>query len=124
MELVAAFLFGSVHGLVGVPDQPFGVGIIFRVQGDAQAGGQVYLFVRQFEWLADRRQNTLIQGFGMITLNQQNKFIAADTGDGISAAKASGQPFCHHAQGLVAEVVAKFIIDALEAVQVQIADRE
>ena len=124
IKLVAAFLFGSIHGLVGMADQAFGVGIILRVQGDAEAGGQIYRFTRHVERLTDRAQDTLIQRLGMIALNQQNKFIAADSGDGISAAETSGEPFRHHAEGLVAEIVAEFIVDTLESVQVKIADGE
>ena len=59
----------------------------------------------------------------VIALQQEDKFVATDPGNGVAAAQRTGQSLGQGAQGLVTGRLPPFVIDTLEAVEVQIAHR-
>ena len=57
----------------------------------------------------------------VVSLQQKHEFIATDPGYGVAAAQCAGEPFGHGFQGLVTGRMAPFVINGLEAIQVQVA---
>ena len=52
------------------------------------------------------------------------EFVAADARDGVGVAHAMAQPLGHHLEQLVADRMAERVVDALEAVEIEIEHRK
>ena len=123
LEAVAPGLLGLVHGQVGVAQQVFrGVGLV-RVQGDAQAGGELDVVAvhgqRHGQGLADALDGLDGLARGDELLQQDHEFVAAEARNRVQPAHAFAQHFGHGHEHLVAKGVAKAVVQDLEAVQVQ-----
>ena len=133
VENVVAILarqLGLIHGLVGLPEELVGVDVVLlRIEGDAEAGGDLEHSAAHPHGLRDRIKQAGKQGQAhalppLATMSQighhNDELIAAETGDGIVFAQGQLHACGQGPQELVAGLMAVIVIDGLEAIQVEV----
>ena len=125
---VAAGFLGPIHRLGGVAQQLLAVCVVQREQRHADAGRQADTRSRALQWFTDPAQNleySLVAVGDILDIpQQQGEFVTADACQGVSCIQALLQALGHADQQLVADVVAEAVVDRLEHVQIQQADRQ
>jgi PAS domain S-box-containing protein len=120
---VLALLLGGVHGLVGMTQQGVGVGIVMRVQREANAGRHLHLGIANGHGLGNAAQHALQHAVAFLGVaqvgQQQHKLVAAQAGQGVVFAQHCLQAAGNFNQQLVAHVVAMQVVHFFEAVQVE-----
>src|SRR3989339_1121982 len=90
VEAVFSFLFGQIHGLVGMPQQGIRVGAVAGVNGDPQTCRHDDLMTFDGHRLLDSFKNTVESHLTFTDLfqtgKQQHKFVAANARHGIAIA--------------------------------------
>ena len=81
--------------------------------------GQDHRLGQRLQDLARHRTGLV---FGGQPFGQYREFVTAEAGHHVDLAHTGGKPFRHRAQHLVARIVAKAVVDVLEAVQVEEQD--
>ncbi len=126
-DAVFAGLLGLVHGLIGALDDRFLV-FILLAQGDAGRKGNQHLFVfmhkemtRQFPLQAHHGGSRVC---GISLRHHDQKFLAAHPGNGVDRAQGRLDDAHQVAQGAIASLVAKGIVEALEVIQVKQCDAQ
>ena len=124
---VFAGQLGAVHGLVGMAQQGVGALVIQRKQRHPGAGREAGRIRKQGERhgnLAEQAQDRVAAFVGVAQAHQQHyKFVTAQARHGIATAQHRAHAPGHFDQHAVAGLVAPDVVDGLEAVQVQVADR-
>ncbi len=127
-EAVPPRFFCHVHGLIRVSDQVLRRGRILREEGDADAAGNINILLEDSERLGQFIKDLLCQNFnvrGLVDLGQDHReFIATDARDRIRAAHTGTDSLCRFAQQLVSGVMAKPVIDFLEAIEINKQQRQ
>ena len=129
---IAAVLLGVVHRRIGVADQIDHVLGVVGTDGDADAGGQVHLLLVDVESAADFIQQGARQGAdgrAVVDVHRQiidehGELVARQPADDRVLAQIARQPLAQDFQRAVAGGVAEGVVDLLEAVQIQIQQRE
>jgi hypothetical protein len=123
---IAATFLGTVHGDIGILHQRLGVGAIIRKEADADAGADV-------EFLFDSHRRILqgiedlfcdVRDGGRIddVLDDDQKFVATESANGVRFSHQSAQAPRHLAEDAIADLVAEGIVDVLEAIEVDEQD--
>ena len=123
---VASLLLGGVHRLVGVAQQGVGIGVVERIEGDADAGGNDHRAASHGQGLRDRLQQADQRRFALLHVlgaEQQHELVAAEPGHGVAAPQALAQAVGDLDQQAIARLVTKGVVDRLEAVEIDVADR-
>ena len=126
---VLAGLLRLVHRLVSLTQQLVGVDFVgLRVKGDAEAGGNLEREVanrrrcgRRDEQPAEHRH-----AGGNIRQVEENRdeFVAAEAGEGIAFTQRHFHARSERDQQLVADLMPVFVVDRLEAVEIEVGDRQ
>lgn len=115
---------GCVHGPIGVCQQGVCVRPIGGKAGDAYAGVQLKLTVRQTEGFRDagpQRIGHQLCGVGIAATGEQHdKLVAADAGQHVASSNALPQAHGHFAQQMVARVMAAAVVYELETIEIQV----
>ena len=128
VHAIAAQLLGLIHRLIGVAQQHIGIVMVGRVERDADTGRNAHLdavvqFARPGHDFQHARQYRLALLFIGQVGQQQNKLVAAQAGDRVLGADEFLQAPGDLRQHAVARLVSVTVVDRLETVQIQIADR-
>ena len=118
---VAAFLFGLVHGQVGIAQPVSGVVGLARAC-NADGGGDGHLHIPVDQRQANTLQHLAGQGREMRRLcpvQHERELIAAHTGHLVASQHGHPQLPGHMAQQGIAHVVPEAIVDAFETIQIQ-----
>ena len=121
-EGVFASGFGLVKGLIRVAEQ-FCIGrSVFGGDGNANGAAEAAIRGQRLQLAAKTVNQTLAavpdQFHGGISLHQNQKFVAADTGNDIIRPEQPAKLGCGLAQNGVAEQMAMSVVDQLEVVQI------
>jgi hypothetical protein len=120
---------GQVHGLIGMAQQGFGVLLVARVERDADAGAEAQRLAID----RDRtRQPVPARAAGcrriprrLLQADQQDdELVAAEPGHGVVLAHRFADAARDFDQHAVANGMAKAVVDRLEAVEVEVANRQ
>jgi hypothetical protein len=118
---VARAAFGQGHGLLGLLQQLLGGVAIFREQGDADGGAQADILLIDAERRLQVIENALRQLGGLVRLLDvrlnQGKLVAAQTRQCTEATAVRPQAVGQGLQQLVAGLITKLFVDALEVIQ-------
>ena len=129
---VAAVLLGVVHRRVRVADQVDDVVGVARAQGDADAAGDVELVLVQLERPAqlveelarERADHRAVVGRRREVLDEQGKFVAGQAAQHRVARQLLVHPLGEDLERTVARGMAEGVVDLLEAVEVEVDQRE
>ncbi|MNZ53692.1 hypothetical protein D3C78_715770 [compost metagenome] len=121
--LLTTGTLGFVHGDVGRPQHPVEIGTTIGERSNADTGTQGD--IEAVDLLTDRHALDELFGnlrrlLGKLQIQQRGEFIAAHPRQNVEGPQASLQLFGDPAQHPIAGIVPERIIDALEAVEVQI----
>lgn len=116
------------HGGVGLEDQFVEVFTLFRIPRQSQTGADVDLAVfpgnRQGNGLTDLLGNALDIASAMRTVEQQDKFVTAHARGDFKLADMGFDRRSGMDQDRIARLVAETVIDLLEVVQIDVAQRQ
>jgi hypothetical protein len=116
-------VLGHVHGDLGALQQLIGVAAMLGIEGDADACLHVQSQIIEPERLVEGGLQLASNGHGALDGGnggeQDGELVAAQPGDSVDLAQAAAQAFADLDQQLIAVVVAKGVVDLLEAVQIQ-----
>ncbi len=129
---VAAVLLGVVHRRVRVADQVDDVVGVARAQRDADAAGDVELVLVELERPAElveelareRADHGAVVGRRREILDEQGKFVAGQAAEHGVARQLLVHPLGEDLERAVARGVAEGVVDLLEAVEVEVDQRE
>ena len=111
-----------VHRHVGMLEQGLGIGSVVRVHGDADTDIDIEIHTgswdRGFQAIDDLFRAALGSAQGGVG-QQDGKFVAAQTCDGVAPAQQTVHPFPHGLQQQIPAVMPEGVVDFLETIQVQ-----
>jgi len=117
------FLFGPVHGRVGIFEQFFRIIPMIRVHSTANSPADIQMMADHHPRLAQLVQNLFGNLGNCISSNvgqQQGKFISPDPCKNILCPQVLFQAVRHCMQQLIAHVMAISIINVFQPVQMQV----
>ena len=121
---VATATLGRVHRVVGMTQQGLLLLAMFRVQGDADAGADLHGVSFQLVGLQQHGADLLGDGKRVSVVRNavqhHHELIATQPRHHVRLADAATYALADFAQQQVAQVVAVAVVDALEAVQVEV----
>jgi hypothetical protein len=122
LELIAAMLFRVIHRGVGVAHQRGRIAAVFGIEADTDGGAQVVLVARHREGHGHgvhhaAREPRERLGAAVIG-HEHHELVAAHARERVLRARACGKPLRNAAEQRVARIVARGVVDFLEAVQI------
>ena len=129
---IAAILFRVVHGRIGVADQVDDVLRVVGADGDADAGREVDLLLVHVERPADlvqqrareRGQRRAVVDIDGQIVDEHRELVAGEAADDRVLAQIPGQPLAQYLERPIAGRVAEGVVDLLEAVEIEVEQRE
>ena len=122
-ERVSSLALGCIHRHIGILDERFRILAVVRVDADADAAGNAERIAVEVKRRLKFARDPLgrHRGIGERADRTENnqKFIAAEAGNGIVFTRTSVEPLCDTLQQFVATRVTETIIDDLETVDVE-----
>ena len=119
---------GVVHRRVGVPHDLVGIAVLAGAEGDADARRREHLAARDHNRFAQRFLNAEGDDVCLLLvadrLQQNRELVAAEARQRVSVAQARLEAARHRDQHFVADEMAKAVVHHLEAVEVEIENRE
>ena len=127
-DAVFAVALGGEHGAVGVAQELAAFGAVIGEDADADAGGDADGVVLDgkgvFEDVEGTVGGAVGVGHGLHVVKDEGELIAADAGEGVGLAEAGFEALGNLAEEGIADAVAEAVIDQLEAVEVDIEERD
>ncbi len=124
----AAVGLGAVHRQVGVLQEFVRIDGVLRRQRDADGGVGDELVAADVVRRGHRRENARDQRGDVVGLREivadDGELVAAEPGDEIGLVDAGAQPHRHFLEQFVADRMAEAVVDALEAVEIEIEQRQ
>ena len=119
----APFRLGAIEREIGVLQQLIGFIAVGRCEGDADADADLYLMVTDHDRRAHDLDKAARQGGHRARLIlsdlQHGKFVAADPGQEVGFTQRAAEPLGRDLQQPIPALMAKRIIDHLEAIEVE-----
>lgn len=117
-----ALAFGTIECCIGVGEQRGGIHAVVRIKRDADAEADMGKIVVDLELLADRLDQALGERQNLLTPDvvghQDHELVAADTSDE-GAVGFRGKPVRRRPHQHVADGMAEYVVDLLEAVEIE-----
>ena len=130
MELVSAgpSFLGTIHGHIGTIDQGGHVQSVFRIHGDADAGGKLQAHLTDRTGQRNGRQQHLgdTRRFGSLSNlgKQHEELVTAMPADGVAIVQHRLQAAGDHLQHGVATGMAERVVDGSEVIQIEKEHRQ
>ena len=128
LERIAPGVLRSIHGRVRIADQRLSVGPIDRVHRDADAAGDHELAIVDGDRGAQGLQHFLGDLSSVLNfaddVDQDGELITAESRHGVFLPHGGAEARCDGPKKLVADGMAKRVVDLLETVDVEEQDRE
>ena len=119
---------GVIHRGVGVAHHLVRVRVVGRTERDADAGRGEHFAAADRERRAQRLLDPEGDAVGLAvvaeSVQEDRELVAAEAGEHVALSQARLEPPRHRDQQLVADQVTEAVVDDLEAIEIEIEDRE